>query len=187
MSGSSMCLHSWEEGVSMFFNQIRRNNQKSRKENGIYYACLIIAIIACYVVLALPKQDVMVFLHKMESDAVNKLYMLLNVVFVLALFLVFFLIYFAQKYQLERQKHEFGVMLMLGMKRSRLFFFLMLSDVASSVRSLVIGLPVAVLLSEGISLVTARIIGLGIIGHQFSFSLSSLLHPTFISRSSPVH
>ena len=159
----------------MFFNQIRRNNQKSRKENGIYYACLIIAIIACYVVLALSKQDVMVFLHKMESDAVNKLYMLLNVVFVLALFLVFFLIYFAQKYQLERQKHEFGVMLMLGMKRSRLFFFLMLSDVASSVRSLVIGLPVAVLLSEGISLVTARIIGLGIIGHQFSFSLSSLL------------
>ena len=113
----------------MFFNQIRRNNQKSRKENGIYYACLIIAISACYVVLALSKQDVMVFLHKMESDAVNKLYMLLNVVFVLALFLVFFLIYFAQKYQLERQKHEFGVMLMLGMKRSRLFFFLMLSDV----------------------------------------------------------
>ena len=116
----------------------------------------------------------MVFLHKMESDAVNTLYMLLNVVFVLALFLVFFLIYFAQKYQLERQKHEFGVMLMLGMKRSRLFFFLMLSDVASSVRSLLIGLPVAVLLSEGISLVTARFIGLGIIGHQFSFSLSSI-------------
>ena len=44
----------------------------------------------------------------------------------------------------------------------------------SSILALVIGLPVAVLLSELISLVTAKLVGMGIIGHQFTFSLSAV-------------
>ncbi|MCM1158062.1 MAG: hypothetical protein NC300_05265 [Bacteroidales bacterium] len=159
----------------MFFKYIRRNNQRSSKENGIFFLSLVVAIVAFYVVLSLEKQDVIVFLKRMESDAVSRLLSLIPGVYVFSLFLIFFLIYFAAKYQLERRNHEFGMMMMLGMKRSRLFLWLLAEDVYSSVKALIIGLPAAVLLAETISLVTARLIGAGVIGHRFSLSVKAML------------
>lgn len=40
--------------------------------------------------------------------------------------------------------------------------------------ALLTGLPVAVLLSEIISLVTAKLVGMGIIGHRFTLSLPAI-------------
>ena len=48
---------------------------------------------------------------------------------------------------------------------------LLAEDLVGSVLALLIGLPVAVLLSELISLTTAKLVGMGIIGHHFSFIL----------------
>lgn len=159
----------------MFFKYIRRNNKRSYKENGIYFLSLIVSIVAFYVVLSLEKQDVIAFLRKMESDAVNRLLNLIPGVYVFSLFLIFLLIYFTAKYQLERRNHEFGIMMMFGMKRSRLFLWLLAEDIYSSAWALAIGLPAAVLLSEIISLVTAKLMGAGIIGHQFTLSFKGLL------------
>lgn len=158
----------------MYFNLIYRNSKKSYKENGIYFFTLLIAIISFYVLLSLNQQDVIVFLKDLESDALKKLFIMIQAIYIVSLFLLFFLIYFAQRYQLERRSHEIGLLLMLGSKRSSLFWMLMLEDVITSGISLLVGLPVAVMLSELVSLITARVIGLGIIGHQFSFSLSAV-------------
>ena len=149
----------------MFFNLITRNSRRSRKENGMFFATLLIAIIAFYIILSLSRQDVMLFLQEMESDAVNRLLGMIPVFYVMTLIILFFLIYFASKFQLERRRHEIGMYLMMGMTRNRLFVLLLAEDIRSSIIALLIGLPAAVLLSEIISLVTARLVGLGIIGH----------------------
>lgn len=159
----------------MFFKYIRRNYKRSYKENSIFFLSLVVAIVAFYVVLSLEKQDVITFLRGMESDAVNKLLGMIPAVYGFSLFLIFFLIYFAAKYQMERRNHEFGVMMMFGMKRSRLFLWLLAEDIYSSIWALGIGLPVAILLSEAVSLVTVKIIGVGVIGHQFTLSLKGIV------------
>lgn len=129
---------------------------------------------AFYVILSLEKQDVMIFLKQMESDAVNRLLGLITGAYGFSLFLIFFLIYFAERYQLERRSHEYGLLFMLGMRRSRLFLWLMAEDLYNGTMALLIGLPAAVFLSEIISLVTAKLIGMGIIGHRFTFSLPAV-------------
>ena len=159
----------------MFFNLMIRNSKRNRKENGLFFSSLIVSIVAFYIILSLSHQDVMVFLAQMESDAVNKLMGMIPVFYGFALFILFFLIYYASKFQLERRKHEFGVYLMLGMRRRRLFAMLLAEDFRNSVISLIIGLPSALLLSELISLITARLVGIGIISHKLSFSLSAVL------------
>ena len=98
----------------------------------------------------------MIFLAKMESDAVNRLLLMIPVFYVITLGILFFLIYFACKYQMERRRKEFGVYLMMGMRRNKLFIMLLVEDILSSSLALVMGLPLAVLLSELISLVTAK-------------------------------
>lgn len=159
----------------MFFKQVRRNAAKNRKGNGLFFGSLVIAIVAFYTLLSLGEQDVMRYLATIESDAVGKLMMMLPVVYAVSLFFVFFLVYFACKYQTDSRRREFGMYLMLGMKRSRLFFMLFLETLWSSVVSLLIGLPMALFLTEGISLATAKIVGLGIIGHHFSLSPYAIL------------
>lgn len=158
----------------MFSELVKRNSRRSRRENGLFFASLLIAIIAFYIILSLSHQDVIVFLKTMESDAVNRLLTLVPVLYGLTLFILFFLVYYANRFQLARRQHEFGVYLMLGMQRCKLFSMLLAEDLRSSLIALAIGLPAAVLISELISLVTARLVGLGIVGHQFTLSLSAI-------------
>ncbi len=154
----------------MFFKQVRRNAAKNRKGNGLFFGSLVTAIIAFYTLLSLGELDVMHFLSTIESDAVQKLMALLPLVYVVSLFFVFFLVYFACRYQIDSRRRELGMYLMLGMKRGRLFLLLFCETLWSSVVSLMIGLPASLFVTEGISLATARIVGLGILGHRFSFS-----------------
>ena len=158
----------------MFSNLILRNSRRSRKENGLFFSSLVISIVAFYMILSISTQDVMIFLQKMESDAVNRLLLLIPVFYGMTLGILFFLIYFACKYQFERRRHEFGVYLMLGMRRNKLFGMLLAEDCLTSILAMLIGLPVAVVLSEIVSLVTAKLVGMGIIGHQFSLSWSAI-------------
>lgn len=158
----------------MFSNLILRNSRRSRKENGLFFSSLVISIVAFYMILSISTQDVMLFLQKMESGAVDKLLLLIPAFYGMTLGILFFLIYFACKYQFERRRHEFGVYLMLGMRRSKLFGMLLAEDFLTSILAMLIGLPVAVVLSEIVSLVTAKLVGMGIIGHQFSLSWSAI-------------
>lgn len=159
----------------MFFKNIRRSAAKNRKNNGIFFTTLIIAVIAFYTLLSLESQDVMRFLKQIESEAVGKMLTLIPIIYVISLFFVFFLVYFAYRYQLSERRREFGIYLMLGMRRSKLLLMLMFETGLNSLYSLLIGLPAALLLTEGVSLATSSIVGIGILGHQVTLSLSAVL------------
>lgn len=159
----------------MFFKQIRNNAAKNRKNNSLFFGNLVIAIIAFYTLLSLESQDVIRFLKTLESHAIEKLMLLIPLVYVVSLFFVFFLVYFAYRYQLDGRRKEFGLYLMLGMGRGRLFAMLMGETLWNSLISVLTGMPVALLLTEGISLATAKAIGLRIVGHKISLSLYAVL------------
>lgn len=159
----------------MFSDLIFRNSRRSRRENGLFFSSLVISIVAFYMILSISNQDVMLFLRQMESDAVDKLLLLIPAFYALTLGILFFLIYFACKYQLERRQHEFGVYRMLGMGKGKLFAMLLAEDGLTSLAALAIGLPIAVALSEIISLVTAKSMGMGLLTHRFSLSWNAIV------------
>lgn len=86
--------------MQMFFDLISRNSRRSRKENGLFFASLLISVIAFYIILSLSQQDVIKFLMKMESDAISRLLRMIPLFYGMTLLILFFLIYFASKYQL---------------------------------------------------------------------------------------
>ena len=69
----------------MFFKLAMRNSRRSRKENGLFFASLVVSIVAFYIILALSHQDVMIFLRSLESDAVNSLLQIAAVFYVFSL------------------------------------------------------------------------------------------------------
>ena len=158
----------------MFSKLVSRGSRRNRRENGLFFSSLLVSITAFYIILSLSRQDVMRFLREMESDAVNQLMALIPVFYGFTLILLFFLVYYASKFQLERRRHEFGVYRTLGMRRGQLFGLLLAEDLRGSAAALLLGLPAGILLSELISLVTSRLVGLGILGHQLTFSLPAI-------------
>ena len=158
----------------MFSKLIIRNTKRSQKENLLFMSSLVISIIAFYVVLSLKNQDIVRYIQSLESDAINKLLTMVTALYVFTLVVLFFMIYYASKYQIERRSHELGVYLMMGMKRSKMFFMLLAEDIASSVIALVIGLPVALLFSELMSLITVKCVGVGFLEHQSTFDARAL-------------
>ncbi len=155
----------------MFFNLVFRNAKRSRKENLIYFATLVTAVISFYLILSLENQGVILYLKDFESEAVDRLFSLMPILYGFALFLLFFLVLFANRYQLDRRSKEFGMYLMMGMSQVRLFLLLLAESVLTSLLALGIGIGFGSLLAEIISLATSRLIGQGIIGHESSFSL----------------
>lgn len=153
---------------------IKKNSRAGRKENSLYFSSLIISVVAFYVVLSIENQDVMKFVKNMESDAVQKLLFLIPVFYVFSLFVLAFLVFFTTRYQMERRSHEFGLYLMMGMKRNRLFFMLIAEDMVNTVVAFLAGFPVAILLTEIISLTVSRLIGLGILEHHFTVAWNAV-------------
>ena len=105
----------------MFFRQIKRNAAKNRKNNGLFFGSLVIAVIAFYTLLSMDKQDIMRFLKTIESDAVRKLLQLIPVDYGVFLLILFFLVFFFCYYKINEWKKELGLYLVIGMKKSRLF------------------------------------------------------------------
>jgi len=159
----------------MFFKHIRHNAKKDRKNNVLFFSSLIIAIIAFYTLLSVGDQDIMAFLRTIESQAINNFMSLIPIVYLVSLFFVFFLVYFAYRYQLEHRRKEFGLYFMFGMTHKKFFLLLLSETMWNSFISLLLGIPLAILLNEAISLATAKIVGLGIIGHTISFSFLTIL------------
>lgn len=163
----------------MLSKLIVRNSKKIRKDNSLFFIATVIVVIAFYIILSLSNQDVIKFLRKMESNAINRLLSMIPIFYGFTLAILLFLVYFSTGLQMERRKHEFGVYLVLGMKRSKLFKILLLEDLRTSFISLSIGLPIAFFLSELISLIILKLVGVGIIGHRFFVSFSGICFTIF--------
>lgn len=159
----------------MFSRLIYRNAKRSRKENLIYFTTLITAVASFYIILSLGRQDVILFLKEFESDAIDKLLSLMPILYLFALFLLFFLILFANQYQLNRRSKEFGLYLMLGMRKERLVLQLVAEGLLTSILALIGGILIGGFLAEIISLTVSKLVGQGIIGHQISLSVSAII------------
>lgn len=152
-----------------------RNSKKDRINNGLYFGSMIVSIISFYIILSLSNQNVMIFLKSIESDAVDKLLSIIPIFYIATLFILLFVVYFSSKMQLERRRKEFGLYLILGMRRSKLFLMILLEDLFNSIIALAIGLPTAIIISEITSIFTIKMIGINIISHKFSLSVTGVL------------
>ncbi|MDE5780964.1 MAG: ABC transporter permease [Lachnospiraceae bacterium] len=160
----------------MFFNLAWRNAKRSRNENVIYFLTLVTAVASFYIVLSLGQQDVIRFLGEIERDAVRRLLTaFMPTVYFCALLLLFFLVIFANKYQMKCRSRELGLYLIFGMKKKRLFAQVMTESLFSSLIALCGGIVIGGFLSEIISLATARLVGQGVIAHKSSISLSGII------------
>jgi putative ABC transport system permease protein len=132
-----------------------------------------------YIFNSIESQQSIMEITDNQNEALESLSQLMaNFSILVSVILVFLMIYI-NRYLIKRRKKEFGIYMVLGMERSRISQILVLETVFVGLMALVAGITLGVLLSQGMAVVTAKLLGAGIANFQFIFSLIALEETIF--------
>lgn len=156
----------------MKLSYILKDARKNREENRLYYYSLILVFIVSYTVLSFDKTTISSFLYT-ENIFSIKDYLTQN--YILSIIFLLTLIFFATRNQIENRKEEFGILMMLGEKRSNIAKKLSIEAIINSLYALVIAFPIALFLNDFINLFAIKVLELGLKSHSLKISFNAII------------
>ena len=158
----------------MLFKLSLKNIKKSIKDYTIYFFTLILAVAIFYIFNAMETQTVMLEVSNSTKDIIKLMNTMLSGVSVFVSFILGFLIIYASQFLMKRRKKEFGIYMTLGMSKGKISRILLLETILIGTVSLVIGLVIGTILSQGMSIVVANMFEADMTKFSFVFSTKAL-------------
>ena len=84
------------------------------------------------------------------------------------------LIVYASNFLMKRRKKEFGIYMLLGMEKGRIARIIMTETIIIGLVSLVLGLAVGIIASQGMSILVAKLFEADMTKYQFVVSYSAI-------------
>lgn len=153
---------------------ILRNVQKNMRDYFIYFLTLMIAVSMFYAFNSIQSQPALHDLDATKQLLSNQLGILLSTLSVVVAVVLAFLILYANQFLLKRRKKELGIYTLLGMDKRRIAGIFVGETFCVGVISLICGILLGLLLSQGISLFSLRLFAVDMSEFQIIFSLSAL-------------
>lgn len=155
----------------MLFKLSIKNQKKSIKDYTIYFFTLILGIAIFYIFNAVEAQTSMMELSQTKSQIIDVMNTALEAMSVLVSFILGFLIAYASQFLIKKRKKEFGLYLLLGMKKINVCMIIFFETVFIGFISLLIGLILGISLSQFMSLFVASLFEANM--QKFVFVVSS--------------
>lgn len=159
----------------MLFKLSVRNIKKSFHDYLIYFATLILGVAIFYVFNALGSQAVMLRVSSDTIEIIGIMKDAMEVVSVFVSFVLGFLIVYASNFLMKRRKKEFGIYMLLGMSKYKISGILIIETVIIGLASLVIGLLLGIVASQGMSIVVANMFEADMTSFHFIVSEDSIV------------
>ncbi|MDR1573730.1 MAG: FtsX-like permease family protein [Clostridiales Family XIII bacterium] len=151
-----------------------RNVKKSMRDYLIYFLTLSLGVCIFYAFNSIESQQAMMEMTSGQTAALRLLGRIMGAFSVLVSVILAFLILYANGFLIKRRKREFGLYMILGMEKGMTARILLFETLFVGAISLFAGLLFGVFLSQGMAVVTARLLGAGIGSFRFVFSFSAL-------------
>lgn len=152
-----------------------KNIKKSFKDYAIYFFTLVLGVAIFYIFNALNSQTVMLDVSSSTNELINLMNGMLAGVSVFVSFVLGFLIIYASRFLIKRRNKEFGVYLTLGMSKRKISMILFFETLFIGIISLIVGLGIGIILSQGMSLVVANMFEAELTKFTFVFSKSAFI------------
>lgn len=162
----------------MYFKLATRNLKKSLKDYTIYFLTLVFGVCIFYTFNSIESQRVMMDLNDMQAAAFQLTDIVMAVASVFISFVLGFLIVYANNYLIKRRKKEFGIYMTLGMENKQLSRLIFVETMLIGFISLVVGIGLGVLLSQGLSIFTAQLFKVNLVNFTFVFSKIAFIKTT---------
>jgi putative ABC transport system permease protein len=135
-----------------------RNVRKSLRDYTIYFLTLTFGVCVFYVFNALGSQEAVMRINENQAALFKELSNILAGISVFVSVILGLLILYANRFMVRRRKKEFGVYMLLGMEKGAMSRILIAETVFVGILSLITGLAVGILLSQGMAVLTSRLL-----------------------------
>ncbi len=152
-----------------------KNIHQSLKDYAIYFFTLILGVAIFYIFNAMDSQTIMIEATSSKREMIELTVQVMSVLSVFVSFVLGFLIIYASQFLIKRRKKEFAIYMLLGMSKAKISRVLLLETLSIGLVSLIAGLGIGVVLSQGMSVVVASLFEVPMTGFRFVFSLSATL------------
>lgn len=159
----------------MFYKLSLKNVRRSFKDYSLYFLTLTFSVCVFYVFNSIEAQKAMMFISQSANQMLESITMLIGYISIFVSFILGFLIVYANNYLIRRRKKELGIYMTLGMKRGKVAKLLVIETFTIGIISLGAGLVAGIFLSQGLSVITAKLFEADMNSYRFIFSSMAFL------------
>lgn len=158
----------------MIFKLSLKNITKSLKDYSIYFFTLVVAVSIFYIFNSLEAQKSILILSETKQDMIQSIIAIMNYLSVFVSIILGFLIIYSNNFIIKRRKKEIGLYLTLGMSKRKVSTMLVIETIVIGLFSLLVGLILGVFISQGLSILTAKLFEVNLSNYTFIFSEKAL-------------
>lgn len=151
------------------------NVRRSYKDFAIYFFTLLIGVAVFYAFNSITAQDAVLAFDKSQGNMIELLSYLINGVSVFICVILAFLVVYASRYLIKRRNKEFAIYLLLGMPKGTLLRLTLAETLIVGLVSLMAGIGLGLLISQGLLYVTAFMFVVDIPGFTFFIAQDELV------------
>ncbi|MBU3087280.1 ABC transporter permease [Clostridium gasigenes] len=159
----------------MYFNLSIRNVKRSFRDYLIYFLTITFGVCIFYTFNSIESQQAMLELSEVQMSIMKMLTNMISGVSVFISFILGFLIIYANRFLIRKRKKELGIYVSLGMGKGKISSLLVFETILIGLISLVTGLVLGVILSQGLSALTAKLFLVDLNKYKFVFSSSAMI------------
>lgn len=158
------------------YSKIAINNVKKRfKDYTIYFLTIAFAVCIFYSFNSIESQKALLDMNKNQVEYMSLVTTLISYVSVFVSFILGGLILYANNFLIKKRKKELGIYMTLGMSKRKISKILLSETLIVGVLSLIAGLLLGLVVSQGLSLFTAKLFDVGMTEFKFIISSSAIL------------
>lgn len=158
----------------MLFKLALRNIVKSIRDYAVYFATLVLGVAVFYVFNSIDSQTAMLIVSKDQRFIIDMITQAMSAVSVFVSFILGFLVIYASGFLMKRRKKEFGLYLVLGMGKRKVSTILVVETILVGLISLIFGLFIGVLASQGMSVFVANLFEADMSRFEFTISYAAI-------------
>lgn len=158
----------------MFYKLSLNNVKKSVKDYTIYFLTLTVAVCIFYMFNSIDAQKNILEMSSATKNYLESMNVTMSVLSVFVTFILAGLIIYANNFLVRKRKKEFGIYMSLGMRKSKISRILVIETFLVGVVSLVAGILIGMILSQGMSIVAAKLLAVTVNKFEFVVSLNAI-------------
>lgn len=151
-----------------------KNVKKSFKDYTIYFLTLTLAVCIFYSFNSIESQKALVEMSKSGAEYVDALTTIISYVSVFVAMILGGLILYANNFLIKKRNKELGIYMTLGMGKSRISKILVFETIIVGVLSLISGLVLGLLVSQGLSLLVSNLFQFKMDTYTFIISVPAI-------------
>lgn len=159
----------------MCFKIALNNVRKSFKDYSIYFLTLTLGVCIFYAFNSIGDQKAFLELGKRQAEYINILQRLISGISVFISCVLGGLILYANNFLVKKRKKELGIYMTLGMGKNKISKILTYETALVGIISLVVGLGVGIIVSQGISAFASKLFEVSLSNYKFLLSTDAIL------------